>query len=173
MLFDTHAGLLAPPEFEEFAARPVEAALRRVSDGVPRIYYSGGTAGVMERIGKLPVEVVGIDYRIELSRARAALGPLRAVQGNLDPAALLGPPGLVAERASEVLLANAGRPGHVFNLGHGILPETPLESVQALGSRVTARGAGRDRLRPIRSSWLSSRPRSPIRTTRAAAWTRV
>ncbi|HVP38713.1 MAG TPA: uroporphyrinogen decarboxylase [Candidatus Saccharimonadales bacterium] len=132
MLFDTHAGLLGPEEFERFAARPVEAVLARLRPGVPRIYYSQGTAGSLRRIGRLPVQVVGLDFRVDLGLARDVLGPELAVQGNLDPAALLGPPEEVGRRARAILAANGGRPGHIMNLGHGILPTTSPEVVQAL-----------------------------------------
>ncbi len=133
MLFDTHAGLLAPPDYDDFAARPVEQVFRALGhEGVPRIYYSNGTAGVLSRIARLPVQVVGLDFRVDLGAARDILGPGMAVQGNLDPAALLGSPDAVRQRARRVLEANAGRPGHIMNLGHGILPHTPLPCVEAL-----------------------------------------
>jgi len=132
MLFDTHAGLLGPEEFDRFAAGPVERVLARIRPEVPRIYYSQGTGGCLKRIGRLPVQVVGLDYRMHLGAARDVLGPDRAVQGNLDPAALLGPPEDVVRRTRAILAANGGRPGHIMNLGHGILPSTPPEAVHTL-----------------------------------------
>ncbi|MBI5836073.1 MAG: uroporphyrinogen decarboxylase [Candidatus Eisenbacteria bacterium] len=132
MLFDTHAGLLGPEEFDRFAARPVEEVLAGVKGDVPRIYYSQGTCGALKRIGRLPVNVVGLDYRADLGTSRDVLGPKLAVQGNLDPAALLGPVAEVVRRAKAILASNGGRPGHIMNLGHGILPGTDPAVVQAL-----------------------------------------
>ena len=76
--------------------------------------------------------MIGVDWRIELDAAWAAIGPDRAIQGNLDPAVLLGPKEAIRRRAKEVLAKAAGRPGHIFNLGHGVLPNTPVENVFAL-----------------------------------------
>jgi uroporphyrinogen decarboxylase len=132
MLFDTHAGLLAPEEFDRFAAKPVEDVLSRIRGHVPRIYFSQGTAAGLKRISRLPVSVVGLDYRVNLGAARDVLGPKLAVQGNLDPAALLGPAEDVVRRAQAILASNGGRPGHIMNLGHGILPATSPATVQAL-----------------------------------------
>lgn len=133
MLFDTHAGLLAPEEFDRFVAAPVDKVARAMARfGVPIIYYSNGTAGALSRIAQLPVQVVGLDFRVDLGRTREVLGANLAVQGNMDPAALLGSPDEVRRHARRVLESNAGRPGHIFNLGHGILPNAPLECVQAL-----------------------------------------
>jgi uroporphyrinogen decarboxylase len=132
MMFDTHAGLLGPEEYDRYAAQPVEDVLSRVRPGVPRIYYSQGTAGSLKRVGRLPVQVVGLDFRTDLGVARDVLGPALAVQGNLDPAALLGPAEDVVRRAKAILAANGGRPGHIMNLGHGILPTTSPAVVQAL-----------------------------------------
>ena len=77
-------------------------------------------------------DVLGLDYRVSLAQARAILGSQRAVQGNLDPAVLLGPGEEIVIRAESVLRENAGRPGHIFNLGHGIFPDTPIDSVKLL-----------------------------------------
>jgi uroporphyrinogen decarboxylase len=133
MIFDTHAGLLAPEEFDLYVAGPVERLARKVAHlGKPIIYYSNGTAAALARIAKLPVQVVGLDFRVDIGAARDILGPSMAVQGNLDPAALLGTPAEVRRRAKQVLDSNAGRPGHIFNLGHGILPTASIECVEAL-----------------------------------------
>ena len=91
-------------------------------------------------------DVIGLDYRVALSQARAILGGTRSVQGNLDPAALVGPPEQVVARAEAVLRENGGRPGFIFNLGHGILPETPVEHVALLVETVKRHRSGERRI---------------------------
>ena len=138
MLFDTWAGLLAPEDYEAFALPyirrvfdAVAAAAARTGRDVPRIYYAGDAAGWLDRCPRLGATVIGLDWRMHLDRARAVPGPALAVQGNLDPAVLLGAPELIRRRA-ETVLAQAGEVGHVFNLGHGILPETPPDHARHL-----------------------------------------
>jgi uroporphyrinogen decarboxylase len=80
----------------------------------------------------IEADVIGIDWRINLSTARAELGEKIAVQGNLDPACLLGTRDGIGAQIQQALAANAGRPGHIFNLGHGVLPQTPVSNVEAL-----------------------------------------
>jgi uroporphyrinogen decarboxylase len=149
MLFDTWAGVLSPEDFRAFAlpyARRVFAAVVEAGDdhrgGVPRIYYAGETAGLLGSLAEVGAEVVGLDWRVDLGEARRRLGPQLAVQGNLDPAVLLGPPELIRRRVAGVLrgarVGDGGHGpagpalGHVFNLGHGILPTTPPENARAL-----------------------------------------
>ncbi len=138
MLFDTWAGLLSPLDYRTFGLPYVRRVFERVAGtaaargrDVPRIYYAGDAAGWLAECRDAMATVIGLDWRLDLAPARAALGPDLAVQGNLDPAVLLGPPTLIRERARAVLDA-AGPVGHVFNLGHGILPETPPEHARAL-----------------------------------------
>ena len=100
--------------------------------GVPRIHFGTGTAGLLEAIATTGPDVVSLDWRVPLDVGWRRIGGAKAVQGNLDPAVLLGPPELVRQRARDVLARAGGRPGHVFNLGHGVLPETPLESLETL-----------------------------------------
>jgi uroporphyrinogen decarboxylase len=120
------------------SARRVRAAARAAAPErhVPRIYYAGDAAGWLEACRETGAEVVGVDWRIGLQAARERLGADVVLQGNLDPAVLLGPIPRIRERAAALLAeACAGRRearGHVFNLGHGILPETPPEHAQAL-----------------------------------------
>jgi uroporphyrinogen decarboxylase len=92
--------------------------------GVPRIHFGVGTGELLGAMGDAGVEVVGVDWRVPLDRAWARVGANRAVQGNLDPALCLAPWPVVEEAAMEVLDRVNGRPGHIFNLGHGVLPET-------------------------------------------------
>jgi uroporphyrinogen decarboxylase len=142
MLFDSWAGLLGPDDFRRFALAPV----RRILDGldalgVPRIYFPNQGATLLEDVATLPLEVVGIDWRLPLSRARRILGPRIAVQGNLDPAALFAPP-VALEAAIDRVLDQAGpEPGHVFNLGHGIEASTDPAQLARLVDHVHARTA--------------------------------
>lgn len=132
MLFESWGGLLAPREFEQFALRGVRrtvAALRGV--GVPLIYYLNQGSALMECVADLDVDVIGVDWRSPLSVVRRKLGPGKAVQGNLDPAALFASPEDLRQHAARVL-EEAGPEGHIFNLGHGIWPETDPDAVARL-----------------------------------------
>jgi uroporphyrinogen decarboxylase len=132
-LFDSWVGALSPFDYERFVEphmRRLFAALATTID-VPTIHFgtaSGGLVGAMARSGG---DVIGIDWRIGLADAWAQV-PDRAVQGNLDPTALLGPWDAAAEQARWVLSEAAGRPGHIFNLGHGVLPETDPDALRRL-----------------------------------------
>jgi uroporphyrinogen decarboxylase len=133
MLFESWAGLLAPREFAQFALPAVKrtlAALR--SCGVPLIYYLNQGAALMSEVAQLDVDVVGVDWRLGLSQVRRALGPDRAVQGNLDPAALFAPPAQLRRHVDAVLDEAGTAPGHIFNLGHGIWPDTDPDAVARL-----------------------------------------
>jgi len=105
---------------------------------VPVIYFGNGATTILGRIAAVGADVYGIDWRLPLDEARARLGGAAAVQGNLDPVVLLGPIAEIERRAADVVRRGGGR-GHIFNLGHGILPETPIEGVEALVR--TVRGA--------------------------------
>ncbi len=134
-LFDSWAGALAPDEYRQFvlpASQRVFAELGNRGDGAPGIHFGVGTGELLELLAKAGADVVGVDWRVHLDDARERLGPDVAVQGNLDPAAVLAPWPVVADRATDVLDRNAGRPGHVFNLGHGVLPETDPETLERL-----------------------------------------
>jgi uroporphyrinogen decarboxylase len=151
MLFDTWAGLLSPRDYGRFGQpyvrRVFEQVRRAAADAgrdVPRIYYAGDAAGWLDQCRDLQATVVGVDWRLDLDRARVLLGAELAVQGNLDPAVLLGPRALIRERAHAVLEA-AGPVGHVFNLGHGILPGTPPDHALALVESVAEFSRGRTR----------------------------
>ena len=132
-LFDSWVGALAVEDYEARVlphTRSIFAALK--SAEVPRIHFGTGTAGLLESIASAGPDIVSVDWRVPLDAAWDRIGEDRGIQGNLDPAVLLGPPDLVRERASDVLRRAAGRPGHIFNLGHGVLPSTPLENLQLL-----------------------------------------
>jgi len=133
MLFESWAGLLAPKEFKQFAlpaVRRTAAALRRT--GVPLIYYVNQGSTLMPAVAQLDVDVIGVDWRSGLSEARRVLGPGKAVQGNLDPAALFAPAAELRRHVDAVLEEAGGAPGHIFNLGHGIWPDTDPDAVARL-----------------------------------------
>ncbi len=131
-LFDSWIGALSPADMRRYVAphtrRIFEAT---VALGVPRIHFGTNTATLLELMAAPGPEVVGVDWRIPLDAAWRRIGR-RAIQGNLDPAVLLGPPELVREATLNVLERAGGRPGHIFNLGHGVLPATPLGNLQLL-----------------------------------------
>ena len=134
MLFESWAGLLAPAEFNRFALRAVRrtmAALRSSTD-VPLIYYVNQGSALMDCVKDLDVDVIGVDWRSPLGAVRRVLGPTKAVQGNLDPAALFAPPEELKRHVDAVLDAAGPAPGHIFNLGHGIWPETDPDAVARL-----------------------------------------
>ena len=131
-LFDSWAGALSPAAYEWFvqpASSKVLDAVRAL--GVPSIHFGVGTGELLELFGAAGADVVGVDWRVPLGRARTRL-PDHAVQGNLDPAVCLAPWPFVAAEASGVVDSNGGRPGHIFNLGHGVLPETDPGVLTAL-----------------------------------------
>jgi len=133
MLFESWAGLLAAPQFAEFAlpaVRRTAAALRRA--GVPLIYYLNQGAALLPEVAALDVDVIGVDWRLDLGAVRRVLGPEKAVQGNLDPAALFAPPQELRRQAQAVIAAAGDAPGHIFNLGHGIWPDTDPDAVARL-----------------------------------------
>jgi len=140
-IFDSWVGCLSPDDYREFVLPYSRELIRRVAEaGAPIIHFGTGTAtllGLMREaggdvMGRGVGYVIGIDWRIDLGDAWGRLGYDVAVQGNLDPAALFGPPQLLRNRVERILRSAAGRPGHIFNLGHGILPETPVENVRAV-----------------------------------------
>jgi uroporphyrinogen decarboxylase len=137
MLFESWAGLLAPPEFTRFALRAVARTVKalRALD-IPLIYYANQSATLMDAIAVLDVDVVGVDWREPLNDVRRVLGPGKAVQGNLDPAALFSSPADLKRHADAVLSAAGSAPGHIFNLGHGIWPETDPDAVARLVDHV-------------------------------------
>jgi len=130
MLFESWAGLLAPPEFNRFALRAVRRTMAALRDtGVPLIYYVNQGSALMESVADLDVDVIGVDWRTPLTEVRRVLGPTKAVQGNLDPAALFAAPEQLKHHIDAVLNAAGPAPGHIFNLGHGIWPETDPAAV--------------------------------------------
>jgi uroporphyrinogen decarboxylase len=141
-LFDSWIGALDEADYREFVLPHVRAifdALQGV--GVPVIHFGTGTGHLLAVQREAGGDVIGVDWRTPLDAARRAVGDGVALQGNLDPVALLGPRERLLRRVDEVLARAAGAPGHVFNLGHGILPPTPVENVRAVVEHVHARTA--------------------------------
>ena len=141
-IFDSWAGVLSPSDYRNhvlpYTRRAIELAR---SSAVPIIHFGTGTAGMLEDMHEAGADVLGIDWRVDLGTARRRLNPATAIQGNLDPIALMAPWSEVRERADDVLSQAGGSPGHIFNLGHGILPETPVDNVRRLVDHVHNAGA--------------------------------
>ena len=132
-LFDSWAGTLSPGMYERHVLPASAKVFAGIADlDVPGIHFGVTTGELLELLAKAGASVVGVDWRVPLDEARRRLGPDVAVQGNLDPAVCLAPWPAVAEAAQDVLRRNGRRPGHVFNLGHGVLPETSPEVLEAL-----------------------------------------
>jgi len=136
-IFDSWAGLLGLESYTQFALPYVKAIVDGVRPlGVPIIYFVNAGPHLLEAAATAGADVLGVCWRTPLDEAARRVGPGIALQGNLDPHALFATPAEVARRADDVLRRMAGRDGHIMNLGHGILPETPIASVEALISTV-------------------------------------
>jgi uroporphyrinogen decarboxylase len=122
-LFDSWAGALSPPDYERYVMPHTRRVLAAVDD-VPRIHFGVDTGELLVHMRDAGADVVGVDWRVPLDVAAGRLGPDVAIQGNLDPATVFAPWPAVAERARDVLRRGAAAPGHIFNLGHGVLPDT-------------------------------------------------
>ncbi|HKB23995.1 MAG TPA: uroporphyrinogen decarboxylase [Methylomirabilota bacterium] len=131
-LFDSWVGVLGPDDYRAFVQPHTRAVIRGLTPGVPVIHFATGTAALLPLMRAAGGDVIGLDWRVDLDAAWAAVGHDVAVQGNLDPAVLLAKPPYIRQRVKEILERAAGRSGHIFNLGHGVLPETPVEHVKAL-----------------------------------------
>lgn len=132
-LFDSWAGALSPQDYDTYVRPHSAAVLDAVSDlGVPRIHFGVGTGELLSRMGDAGADVVGVDWRVPLASAIERVGPARAVQGNLDPTLLFAPTEVVHARAAEIIDAGRAAAGHVFNLGHGVLPATDPDTLTRL-----------------------------------------
>jgi uroporphyrinogen decarboxylase len=139
-LFDSWAGALSPADYRRYVLPATVKILNRVRQTqAPTILFGTNTAGMLDVLAEAGSSVVGVDWRVELNRARDLLGWDRPVQGNLDPHLLFAPASVIEREVARILDQNAGQPGHVFNLGHGILPETPVEAVQRVVEIVHSR----------------------------------
>ncbi|MEU4621442.1 uroporphyrinogen decarboxylase [Actinoplanes sp. NPDC023801] len=142
-LFDSWAGALSEADYRRFVMPHSASVLRGLADaGVPRIHFGVGTAVLLEAMGEAGADVVGVDWRTPLDEATRRVGPDRAVQGNLDPAILFAGWDVVERETRRVLQQGTSAPGHVFNLGHGVMPETDpdvLTRLTALVHEVSSR----------------------------------
>ncbi len=131
-LFDSWVGSLSPADYRNYVQPYVTTILQDLqTTGVPVLHFGTNTSTLLEAQCEAGGTVIGVDWRIPLDEAWKRIGD-RAIQGNLDPLLLLAPPEVVIERAHQVLELAKGRPGHIFNLGHGIVPQTPVSTVQAV-----------------------------------------
>lgn len=130
-VFDSWAGALAPVDYRRFALPHSRELIRRIQAlGVPVIHFGTGTGSFLELFREAGGDAVGVDWRVDLDAAWQRIGDGFAIQGNMDPIALLAPDAVLRRRVNAVLDAAGGRPGHIFNLGHGIIPETPVQHVR-------------------------------------------
>jgi uroporphyrinogen decarboxylase len=136
-VFDSWAGALSVTDYRQYCLAPTTELIQRIKAlGVPVIYFGVDTASLLPTFRETGADVLGLDWRIPLDIARRDLGPNIAVQGNLDPITLFAPPDVIEVRVKDILTLNAGRPGHIFNLGHGIVPGTPVDNVIAVAKWV-------------------------------------
>jgi len=131
-LFDSWVGCLSPDDYQRYVLPYTRATIATLTPGIPVIHFSTGTAGLLKLIRAAGGGIIGVDWRVRLDEAWQQIGHDVAIQGNLDPAALLAAPKEIRNRVAEILQRAGGRPGHIFNLGHGVLPETPVENVAAM-----------------------------------------
>ncbi len=138
-LFDSWVGCLAPEDYRTLVQPYSRRALELARDGgAPVIHFGTGTAGFLEDFAAAGGDVIGIDWRVPLDAAWGRLRADQAIQGNLDPLTLLAPSAMLEARVRDILARAGGRAGHIFNLGHGVLPETPIEALQTVVELVHA-----------------------------------
>lgn len=138
-LFDSWAGCLGPEDYRRSVLPYTIQVIESIRPRVPVIYFSTGTGGYLDLVKSTGADVIGVDWRVDLAQAWSRIGQGQAIQGNLDPLVLLGEPGSIAKKAGEILDRVGGRPGHIFNLGHGVLPQTPVDHVLRLVDAVHER----------------------------------
>jgi uroporphyrinogen decarboxylase len=146
-VFDSWVGNLSPDDYRRFVQPHMARLFAALAPGVPTIHFGTGTASLLELQRDAGGQVIGLDWRVDLDAAWDRLGPHVAVQGNLDPVVLLAPPEEIRRQAGRILAQARGRGGHIFNLGHGVLPSTPVESVRLLVDFVHEHGGPN---RPVR-----------------------
>lgn len=143
-VFDSWAGSLSPDDYRRYVLPSTRTIFKRLAKhDVPSILFGTHTSGMLDLIATAGSTVVGVDWRIDLDRAWELIGHERPIQGNLDPITLFAPENVVERQVKAVLDKAAGRPGHIFNLGHGIIPQTPVETVRAVVDMVHAHSATR------------------------------
>jgi uroporphyrinogen decarboxylase len=142
-VFDSWVGSLGPDDYRRYVLPHTQRVIAAMPAGVPVIHFGTITGALLELMREAGGDLIGLDWRVDLAQAWRRLGPEVGVQGNLDPVALFADIPEIRRRAREILDGAAGRPGHIFNLGHGILPETPVDHVRALVDMVHEMSAGR------------------------------
>ncbi len=141
-IFDSWVGCLSVEDYQRYVARWSGKLVKRIqSTGVPVIYFGTDTTALLPYMKETGAEVIGVDWRIPIDDGWRSMGMQGAVQGNLDPVLLFAGWKEIKSRAEEILRRAGGRPGHIFNLGHGILPETPVENVKSLAAFVQQQAA--------------------------------
>ncbi len=144
-IFDSWVGCLSPADYQEYVfpySRKIFQDLKQKD--VPSIHFGTGTAGLLALMSDAGGDVIGVDWRTSLDDAWQRIGSGKGIQGNLDPIVLMGPLPKLIKRASDILDQAGRRPGHIFNLGHGILPSTPADSVKALAEFIHEYSAKKD-----------------------------
>ena len=131
-IFDSWVGCLSPQDYQQYVLPYSCATIEALTRGVPVIHFSTGTAGLLRHIRAAGGDIIGLDWRVNLDEAWESVGYDVGIQGNLDPVALLAPVDEIRRKVAEILSRAGGRPGHIFNLGHGVLPDTPVEHVIAM-----------------------------------------
>jgi uroporphyrinogen decarboxylase len=131
-IFDSWAGALSPGDYREFVLPHSQRIFQALPPGLPAIHFATGSSGILEIMREAGGSVIGVDWRTALGKAWERLGYDVAIQGNLDPAVLLAPPERIVQEVESILTAADNRPGHIFNLGHGVLPQTPEAHVAVL-----------------------------------------
>ncbi len=131
-LFDSWVGCLGPEDYRRYVLPHTRSLIQAITPGVPLVHFGTGNPALLPLLSEAGGSVIGIDWRIRLDHAWQAVGYDKAVQGNLDPVVLLTDPHTIRRRVQEILDQAAGRPGHIFNLGHGVLPQTPVENAVAM-----------------------------------------
>ncbi len=143
-LFDSWAGALSPQAYAEAVLPYTRSIFAALADlGVPLIHFATGNPALVPLMAQADCDVVSVDWRMPLDAAWDAIGPGLGIQGNLDPGVCLAPFDVVADHARDVLRRAGGRPGHVFNLGHGVLPETDADTLARLVELVHSEGSAR------------------------------
>ncbi len=137
-LFDSWVGTLGPADYREFVLPHTRNVINGVSPGTPVIHFGTGTSALLELMREAGGDVIGLDWRVRLDEGWQRVGHAVGIMGNLDPVALFASQDRIRMDAQQILDQAASRPGHIFNLGHGILPETPVENVIALVEAVHA-----------------------------------
>ena len=131
-VFDSWAGILSPFDFEKYALPYVQKIVSTFKGKVPVIYFAFNASAMLKKVKQSGADILGIDWRIDIADAVSALGNDVAVQGNLDPCLLFGTKDSIKDGVSRILQGAKGAKGHIFNLGHGILPETPVDNAKTM-----------------------------------------